>query len=92
MRLRIECIIKTNRYDPHDRIHTIGGKYDSGTPWRMPQQEAISGILSGIYSFYVHVGTMTVDVIVATHLGHNYIKTRNDGLHPDNLLSLQSCV
>jgi hypothetical protein len=30
-------------------------------------------------------------VIVAVHNGHKYIKTKADGIQPDNLLSLPEC-
>jgi hypothetical protein len=31
------------------------------------------------------------EVIIATHLGHKYLKTTADGVHPDNLLALPEC-
>ena len=31
------------------------------------------------------------NVIVAVHNGNKYIKTENDGLHPNNLLALPEC-
>lgn len=50
------------------------------------------GTESGKWQFYVSVGGLTVDVIVATsQYGHKYIKTLADGVHPDNLLSLPEC-
>ena len=36
-------------------------------------------------------GGVSVDVIVASHNGNKYLKTKNDGLQPDNLLSLPEC-
>jgi len=52
----------------------------------------IADIKSNKYSFYVHVGVETVDVIIAkSSLGHEYLKTKPDGLTPDNLLSLPEC-
>ncbi len=90
-RLRITCVSKTNRSDPHDRIHSVGGTNPSGAAFRHSQQQAIVNIRSGAYEYYVHVGQLMVDVIVSTHNGNPYIKTKNDGLHPDNLLSLPEC-
>jgi len=84
--LRITCINKTNRTNPHERIRNIGG---SG--WKYSEADAISYIENRTHSFYVHVGANTVDVIVATHLGRKYLKTKNDGIVPDNLLSLSEC-
>ena len=91
VRARIQCINKTPRMDPHDRIKKIGGVNPDGRRWTREQQQAIADIESGTYGYYVHVGNNTVDVIVATHNGHKYIKTRADGVHPDNLLALPEC-
>lgn len=89
-RVRIGCINKTNRTDPHDRIHSVGGTAN-GQAWKMPQTAAISAIETGKYNFYVHRAGYEVDVIVATHNGNKYLKTRNDDVHPDNLLALPEC-
>jgi histone H3/H4 len=90
-RLRIECINKTDRENPHERIRNVGGRNADGTRWKKTQEQAISEIENKVNQFYVHVGENTIDVIVATHNGHKYIKTRNDGIQPDNLLKLPEC-
>ena len=76
-RLRIRCINKTDRYNPHERISHVGGGTGENR-WRQTQD-------------YVEEGGRTIDVIVATHNGHKYIKTKADGVQPDNLLSLPEC-
>ena len=92
-RVRIECVNKTDRYNPHERIASVGGRNHDGTRWRMPEGQAIAGINEGKYSFYVesppgHV----VDVIIARSAhGSEYLKTRADGEHPNNLLALAEC-
>lgn len=88
---QVTCITKSNRSNPHERITHIGGKNGDGTNWKLTQQDAISGIQSGKWEFYVSRGGGTVDVIIATHNGNDYLKTRADGLQPDNLLSLPEC-
>jgi hypothetical protein len=84
--LQVTCINKNDRQNPHERIRAIGG-----AGFRFSHPDAISCIERGVHSFYVTVGKNTVDVIVATHNGNKYIKTRNDGIQPDNLLSLPEC-
>jgi hypothetical protein len=89
---RIQCINKTDRYDPHDRIKSIGGVNADGSRWRITQQEAIAGVEAGKWSFYVTVNGDRVEVIVAvSRYGNKYLKTIADGDQPNNLLSLPEC-
>jgi hypothetical protein len=57
MAIRVECVNKNDRYDPHDRIQNIGGRNGDGTRWRLSQEDAIAGIGSGKWDFYVSVGS-----------------------------------
>lgn len=91
-RVRVECINKTPRDDPHDRIRNIGGANPNGNRWKLTEAEAIAGIESGKWSFYVERPQGDrVDVIVASRLGVKYLKTTADGDQPNNLLSLPEC-
>jgi hypothetical protein len=89
---QIMCINKSDRFNPHERIKSIGGVISNGTRWKLSEAEAINGIESGKWQFYVSVGGQSVWVIIARSAqGNKYLKTQNDGEIPNNLLSLPEC-
>ncbi|MBC7565797.1 MAG: DUF3892 domain-containing protein [Pedobacter sp.] len=89
----VKCINKSDRYNPHEKIIAIAGVDANGTNWKLSQGDAIKGIELGKWSFYVSRLGSKVDVIVAiSRYGYKYPKTRADGEHPNNLLSLYECV
>lgn len=96
-RLQITCVNKSVRFNPWERITHVGG---SG--WKVTQQDAIAGIESGKWTFFVRptsqgflatlTGSIDVNVIVAvSRFGNKYLKTEADGEEPNNLLSLPEC-
>jgi hypothetical protein len=87
----IQCVNKRPRQDPHLRISHVGGVNSDGTRWKLTEDDAIAGIRQDKWNFYVRVGGARVDVVIATHDGNPYLKTRPNGLHPDNLLALPEC-
>ena len=91
--VRVECINKTDRYDPHERIRFIGGRNADGTRWKLSQPDAIAGIESGKYDFYVErpAGDRVGVVVAVSAAGNKYLKTQADGDQPNNLLSLPEC-
>jgi hypothetical protein len=90
---QVRCITKSDRYSPHERIRAIGGRNpDGNSSWYLTQEQAIEGIESGRWAFFVDRGGAVVDVIVATSSrGNKYLKTAADGEQPNNLLSLCEC-
>jgi hypothetical protein len=91
-RVRVECVNKTNRTDPHERISHIGGRNPNGERWNLTEAQAIEGIEQGKWTFYVERPTgHVVDAVIATRLGKKYLKTTADGEQPDNLLALPEC-
>jgi Protein of unknown function (DUF3892) len=91
---RVDCVNKTDRYNPHERISNVGGPNPNGSRWRLTQPDAIDGIESGRWSFWVErPPAQHVEVVVAiSQYGHKYLKTTADGEQPDNLLALPECV
>ena len=91
-RHEIDCINKSDRPNPHERITHVGGRNPDGTRWKLTQQDAVQAIQSGHRSFFVRQGVSAVEVVVAvSRYGNFYLKTQADGEMPDNLLSLPEC-
>ncbi len=91
-RIRVGCINKTDRDAFWERISHIGGMNPDGAKWRLTLDQAINGIETGKWSFFVMVNGVSTDVIIAkTENGHKYLKTVADGNVPNNLLSLPEC-
>lgn len=86
---QITCINKNDRQSAHERIERVGGSAGGG--WSLALDDAIGKIERGEWAFYVSVGGQSVWVVVATHSGRKYLKTKADGYSPDNLLSLPKC-
>jgi len=91
VRVQVSCINKADRPNPHERIQFLGGLNPDGSRWMLSETDAILDITNQIYGFFVSVGGQKVDVVIATHLGREYLKTTADDYAPNNLLSLPEC-
>jgi len=90
--VQVSCINKTNRSSPHERIQNIGGVNGDGSRWKLSESQAIQDIKNGRYAFYVErPAGRRVNVVIASRLGREYLKTEADGEQPDNLLALPEC-
>jgi hypothetical protein len=90
--IQVRCINKTNRSSAHERIQNIGGVNGDGTRLKLSEGQAIQDIKNGRYAFYVErPAGRRVNVIIASRLGSEYLKTEADGEQPDNLLALPEC-
>jgi hypothetical protein len=88
---KVECVCRTGRTNPHERIKSIGGGRGLSA-WKLSEREAIDKIEKEGWSFYaLDRAGRQVKVVVAMRLGRKYLKTEADGLQPMGLLSLPPC-
>jgi hypothetical protein len=90
-RIRIGCVNRTASTNSWDRIADIGGLNPTGSRWKISHSAAIDHLDAGVYAFYVVSFGKPVDVIVAEHSGHRYLKASSDREHPNALLVLSEC-
>lgn len=86
--VEITCINKRDRKSRHEPIDHVGGMNPDGKRWRLTETAAIQGIENQKWSFWTRGGGMMTEVVIATHNGRKYLKTRADTTTKDNLLSL----
>ena len=91
--LRILCVNKQPAEEFHRQILHIGGLNADGTRWKMSQDEAVSGIESGRWRFYVqHPPLDPIWVALARSAGGDkYLTTEIDAAEPYTLLGLPEC-
>ena len=88
---KVTCIRKTGTHEPHDCIHGIGGRTDNGNPFFHTVAEAINQMDCKFVTYYTDEGGKRANLTIAEHNENRYLKTQNDDVHPNNLLSLPEC-
>jgi Protein of unknown function (DUF3892) len=91
--IRIRCINKTDRQNPHEHIRSVGGTNPGGARWKLSQPDAIAGIERGEGDFYVErpAGDRVEVIVAVSAYGNKYLKRTADGDQPNNLLALPEC-
>lgn len=88
----ITCVTKADRDNPFQRITGVGVRINNQN-YYLSQEEVIRMIDKEGYKFYVYIKGNLVEVITSeSRFENRYIKTKNDGAEPNNLLSLDACV
>jgi hypothetical protein len=92
--VRVSCIRKRDRQNPHERIDGLGGMH-GGKGWYLIEADIISELEKPTtirrWNFYTSENSKSAWVVVAVHNGRKYLKTEADGYAPNNLLSLPEC-
>jgi len=87
IRYQVTCITPDGN-DSDQRIDAIGG---SG--WKFSIDDAITKIENKTYEFWTYAAGYSTDVVVAKRAnGRKYLKTVADGIEPNNLLALPTCI
>lgn len=85
----IKCTNKSNRATLYERILNIGGLTTDGIRWKVSETEAIFGIESNQWRFFINKAGYKVNVVVAqSSTGNKYLATEEDTSEINNLLYL----
>lgn len=90
---QITCITKPDVNSAHEHITHVGNP--GWTVKRLPVEDVIRTIKSGINTFYVkdaRGNRANVMVVPATATRREHIRTHADGKPTDNLLALNQCT
>jgi len=85
--VRITCINKEPRQNPHEGITHLGG-----AGWRWARQQVVESISAGTNTFYTFVGGRRANIGVVNGPNGPYVRTYADGAGNDNLLALAECI
>jgi Protein of unknown function (DUF3892) len=86
VQFQVTCVARRATRKVFERISHIGGN-----GWRMTEEEVIDCIESGQQAFYIFHPNAPIWLVVGVCDGRQYLKGKNDGLRPDQLLALPQC-
>ena len=89
--LQVGCVKKSGGTESQGIILGIGGRYPNGSPWYLPEAEAVERIQKDKWRFYVSAGVKRVQVKVAKRAGRQYLTTDPDATAAINLENLPPC-
>ena len=84
--VRIKCINKQPRENPHEGITHLGGD-----GWHWTRQQVVDSINTRTNTFYTFEGGTRADVAVVHGPRGDYVQTQADGKWTNNLLALPEC-
>jgi hypothetical protein len=87
--VRVMCINKLPRNNPHEGITHLGG--NGGGGWKWTRSDVIASIEDGTNTFYVYEGGKRSQIRVVAGPNGKYLRTYADGYYNDNLLALPEC-
>jgi hypothetical protein len=84
--VRITCINKQPRINPHEGITHLGG-----AQWKWTRQQVVDSIEQRTNTFYTLANGKRADVGAVDGPNGKYVRTHADGYYNDNLLALPEC-
>lgn len=88
-RYLISSIVRSALMNHDRRIRSVGGVNRDGTRWWLSQDDAITAIEAGRWSFYIEQRGRPVPVVIAvSKYGTKYLKCSHDPQQPEGLLAL----
>jgi len=85
--LRVTCINKQPRQNPHEGITHLGG-----ANWRRTRQQVVDSIKNKTNTFHTLEGGNRAEIGVVDGPNGPYLRTYADGQWNDNLLALPECA
>lgn len=85
--VRVRCVSKQPRLNPHHGITHLGGE-----GWNWTRAQVVASIEAKTNTFYTMAGSTRANVGVVDGPNGKYVRTHADGKWNDNLLALPECV